>query len=182
MVQANLLIFDTSPLSHFARENWLGALKAVVGDRTAVIPDVVVDELKRGLGRNSFLQAVLDAPWIERRDLQSAEEIERFAYYSSLLVAGERNRGEAAVLALAATTGGTAVVDDLAGRKAAKRDGVPLTGTVGLLMQAIQSGLLTVALASAIADDLLAGQYRLPFGPGGFAEFAEHNGLTGPTP
>jgi predicted nucleic acid-binding protein len=179
MAQTDLLIFDTGPLSHFARENWLGALKAVVGERTAVVPDVVVDELKRGLSSNSFVQAVLDASWIGRRDLQSVAEIERFAHYSSLLVAGDRNRGEAGVLALAATTGGTAVVDDLAGRKAAKRDGIPHTGTLGLLMQAIQSGLLTVALVSAIADDLLAGAYRLPFRPGGFAAWAEENGLTG---
>lgn len=181
MAQADVLIFDTGPLSHFARENWLGALKAVVGERTAVIPDVVADELKRALGSNSFVQAVLDAPWIGRRDLQSVEEIERFAYYSSLLVSGDRNRGEAGVLALAATTGGTAVVDDLAARKAAKRDGLLHTGTLGLLMQAIQSGLLTVALVSAIADDLLAGAYRMPFCPGGFAAWAEHNGLTGTT-
>jgi hypothetical protein len=41
-----VLVFDTSPLSHFAKQNWLGLLKAVVGERTAVIPDVVVDELR----------------------------------------------------------------------------------------------------------------------------------------
>jgi len=28
-----ILIFDTGPLSHFARQNWLGVLKAVVGVR-----------------------------------------------------------------------------------------------------------------------------------------------------
>ena len=38
------LVFDTSPLTHFARQNWLGVLKAVVGQRKAPIPDVVVDE------------------------------------------------------------------------------------------------------------------------------------------
>lgn len=42
------LVFDTGPLSHLAREGWLGVLKAVVGKRRAFIPDVVVDELRQG--------------------------------------------------------------------------------------------------------------------------------------
>jgi predicted nucleic acid-binding protein len=98
------------------------------------------------------------------------------------LVAGDRNRGEAGVLALAATTGGTAIIDDLAARKAAKREGVQYRGTLGLMCEAIHSQLLTVALVSAIADDLLAGSYRMPFRPGGFAEWwAEQNDLAGPS-
>lgn len=35
-----ILVFDTGPLSHFSMNNWLGPLKAVVGERRAVIPDV----------------------------------------------------------------------------------------------------------------------------------------------
>lgn len=27
----DILVFDTGPLNHFARESWLGVLKAVVG-------------------------------------------------------------------------------------------------------------------------------------------------------
>lgn len=42
---AEILVFDTGPLIHFARQSWLGVLKAVVADRMALIPDVVVDEL-----------------------------------------------------------------------------------------------------------------------------------------
>jgi hypothetical protein len=61
-VSANeILIFDTGPLSHFARQNWLGVLKAVVGERTAVIPDVVVEELRAGSVLDGRVQAVLDA-------------------------------------------------------------------------------------------------------------------------
>jgi hypothetical protein len=48
MVENEILVFDTGPLSHFARQNWLGVLKAIVGDRRALIPDVVVDELCAG--------------------------------------------------------------------------------------------------------------------------------------
>ncbi len=115
-------MFDTSPLCHFAQQNWLGLLKAVVGERTAVVPDVVSDELRAGAGRDSRLDAVLAATWIEHRELRTVEEVTAFARFAELLVAKDRNRGEAAVLALAATTGGVAVIDDSAARQAARRN------------------------------------------------------------
>jgi predicted nucleic acid-binding protein len=172
-----LLIFDTGPLSHFARENWLGVLKAVVGERIAVIPDVVVHELREGASRDNRINAVLEAGWIEHRDLNGDDEIVEFAKFAELLVRGSRNRGEAGVLALAATTGGVAIIDDSAGRRAAERCEIRLQGTLGLLCDAIRGGLLTVPLVSALADDLLASEYRLPFGPGDFAKWAVENGL-----
>ena len=172
-----ILVFDTGPLRHFAQQNWLGVLKAVVGNRTAVIPDVVVDELRMGAARDGRIQAVLDATWIEHRELRTDEEILAFADFAELLVRGNRNRGEAGVRALAVTTGGTAVVDDGAARRAAESCGVRLRPTLSLLCEAINRGLLTVELVSALADDLLAGAYRLPFGPGGFEKWARENGL-----
>jgi predicted nucleic acid-binding protein len=170
-------VFDTGPLSHFARENWLGVLKAVVGSRTAMIPDMVVEELQNGARRDSRIQAALDASCIEHRELLDEQELESYRSFAELLVYRERNRGEAAVLALAATTNGIAVVDDGAGRRAAQQSGVRCKPTLSLLCDAIRQGLLTVPLVSALADDLLAGVYRLPFGPGGFEKWAAENGL-----
>lgn len=173
----SLLVFDTGPLSHFAKAGWLGILKAISGDRVAVIPDVVESELRQGSGSNSFLDLVLDADWIGRRELSTSTELERFAHYSSFLVSKDRNQGEAAVLALAETSGGTAVIDDRAGRRVATSSGVTLTGTLGLLVAGIRGGLLTVDLVSSVADDLLASEYRYPFESGGFAAWAEREGL-----
>jgi predicted nucleic acid-binding protein len=174
---AEVLVFDTGPLSHFARQNWLGLLKAVVGERTAVIPDVVVDELRAGATRDSRIEAVLTAGWIEHRELQSTAEIMAFAKYADLLVVKERNRGEAAVLALAATTGGVAVVDDGAARHAAKLHGIRLRPTLALLCDAIRENRLTIPLVSALADDLIESDYRLPFTTGGFEKWAAEHGL-----
>lgn len=50
--------------------------------------------------------------------------------------------------------------------------------TLALLCDAIRDNLLTVPLVSAVADDLLENEYRLPFGPGGFAGWAEREGLS----
>ena len=168
-----ILVFDTGPLSHFARQNWLGVLKSVVGERRALIPDVVVRELTEGARRDSRLQEVLDAAWIEHRELVTDEEVAAFVKFSSFLVKGSRNRGEAGVLALAAVLKGIAVVDDGAARKAADDHGVAKRPTLALLCEAIRSGLLTVPLVSALADDLLATEYRLPFEVGGFATWAQ---------
>lgn len=82
MSSTETLIFDTGPLSHFARESWLGVLKAVVGDRRAMVPDTVVSELQIGARRDSRIQAALDAGWIERRVLAAPIEMTAFAKYS----------------------------------------------------------------------------------------------------
>lgn len=177
MDQADVLVFDTGPLSHFALADWLGVLKAVVGERTAVIPDVVAAELRAGGATDSRIPAVVDASWIEVRVLHTDEELAQFAEFASLLVKDDRNVGEAGVLALAKTLSATAVVDDRAARKAAQDHSVALRPTLALLCEAIRLELLTVKLVSALADDLLATEYRLPFTAGGFERWANDNEL-----
>lgn len=177
MSTGDILVFDTSPLCHFARENWLGVLKAVVGERTAVIPDTVAHELRTGAMRDSRVQAVLDASWIEMRELRTDEEIAALAEFSGLLVRGERNWGEAGVLALASTLGAVAVVDDGAGCKAARNHGVTVRRTLALLFEAVRGELLTFALVKALVNDLVIGQYRLPCKADDLEQWAKDNGL-----
>jgi predicted nucleic acid-binding protein len=173
-------VIDTSPLSHFARSQWLGVLKVVLKDVRALMPDVVEAELRTGAAQHSYLQAVLDADWIEVVSLDKPEQLAAFAYYEQRLVGSDgRNIGECGVLALAeTTTNAVAVVDDRVAGIAAKGRNVEVRRTLGLLCEAIRQGLLTVPLVSALADDLLQNSYRLPFGLGGFARWAADQGLT----
>ena len=171
------LVFDTGPLSHFARARWLDVLRIVVGDRRAVVPAAVVAELQTGAHNDRRLQAVLDADWIERLELRAESELREFARFASRLVSGERNVGEAAVLALAATIPAQAVIDDNVAYNVGKRMGVSCTRTLALLCESIRKGLLTLEVVSNVADDLIATEYRLPFGPGEFAEWAIANEL-----
>lgn len=172
-------VLDAGPLSQFARSQWLGVLKAVLSEVRVVIPDVVETELREGLAQYHHLQAVLDASWIEVVPLDTDEQLFAFSRYAERLVgANGRNIGECGVLALAETTpNATAVLDDRVARKLAEQRKVEVRGTLGLLCEAIRQGLLTVPLVSAVADDLLEHSYRLPFGPGGFAQWAEREGL-----
>lgn len=178
MAVLETLIFDTGPLSHFALSGWLGVLKAVVGERIAVIPETVVEELQVGAIRESRLQDVLAAESLLRRSLLNPGELQAFAGFAERLAVGRRNLGECGVLALGATLpGASVVVDDAAARRAARDAGIAVKPTLALHLDAIRGGLLTVPLVSALADDLLAAAYRLPFKPGGFAQWVEDNNL-----
>jgi predicted nucleic acid-binding protein len=172
-------VLDTGPLSHFARSQWLGVLKAVLGEGRVVIPDLVANELHHGANRHPHLRAVLDAGWIEIVTLDTEEQLAALTFYTERLVGQDgRNIGECGVLALAETTPSSiAVVDDQVAVNAAKVRQVTVRRTLGLLCEAIQQELLTVPLVSALADDLLANHYRLPFGPGDFARWAEEKDL-----
>lgn len=171
------LVFDTGPLSHFARADMLGVLKIVVGERRAIVPDAVATELEQGRSSHPRLHTVLEADWIERRPIATAAERRAFQWFSKRLVSGDRNVGDAAVLALAQTLPALAVIDDRAASALAKKERVNLARTLNLLCQAIHSGLLTVDFVSDMADELNRTEYRLPFGPGEFKEWATRENL-----
>ena len=69
------------------------------------------------------------------------------------------------------------VVDDLTARKVAEEEGISCSATVPLLCDAIRQKKLTTPMVEHLADDLLGGQYFLPFGPGGFRRHVVENGL-----
>lgn len=172
-----MLVFDTGPLSHFARADILGVLKMVVGKRRAVVPEAVVTELKSGLHIDSRIQSVLDADWIERRAISTPAETYAFSRFSRRLVDGDRNVGDAAVLALAQTLPARAVIDDWDACDIASKEGVAISRTLNLLCEAIRSRLLTVAFVSEVADELIRTAYRLPFDSGDFETWAIRENL-----
>ncbi len=69
------------------------------------------------------------------------------------------------------------MIDDGPARKIARDNDVTHTCTLGLLCEALRENLLTIDLISTVADHLLEGEYRLPFGTGGFAKWAHDQGL-----
>lgn len=174
-------IFDSGPLSHFAKAGWLGLLKLVAGEHPVVIPDVVHTELLDGVSRHPHLGLVLDATssWIRVSPIEDTTQLVAFSKYSALLVGsdGKRNLGECGVLALAEALPAVAIIDDAAGRKAAGRYSVSVRGTVALLLDAVRDHGLTRDAAAAVADDLLGTAYRLPFEQGRFIGWATENGL-----
>ena len=180
-------VLDTGPLSKFAESQWLGVLKFVLAGAPVLVPDVVAVELRTGSDQYPHLTAVLqvlrDASgtdgWIEVVPVATDDQLTAFARYTRLLVGPDgRNTGECGVLALAQTIpGAVAVLDDRVACKAAKEHHVEVRGTLGLLCEAVRRAQLTVGAVSAVADDLIQYDYRLPFGRGGFERWADQNGL-----
>jgi hypothetical protein len=171
-------VFDTGPLMHFARAGWLGALKFVIDPAPAFAPEAVRNELKRHAAQNSELHSVLKDEWLRAHDETDPSFLALFVDLAERLAdADGHNLGECGVLALAKSTGYTAVIDDRVAREAAKSTSVKLTGTLGLLVKAAQEGRLTVEMISSLCDDLIRTHYRLPFGPGEFVHWAKGEGL-----
>ena len=93
-------VFDTGPLSHFAKAQWLGVLKPITSEVRCVVPDTVVAELRAGRAERPYLGSVLEASWLEVVTVSSPAELDPFAKFHERLVGCDgRNVGECGVLA-----------------------------------------------------------------------------------
>lgn len=102
-----------------------------------MVPEPVAREiLKRG-GEDITAQAVADTAWLK---------IVESPKVPGLIQSWDLGPGESSVLAYAYFHPGvTAVIDDEAGRNCAETLGLPLMGTLGLVMNAKKRGLIPAA-------------------------------------
>jgi len=71
--------------------------------------------------------------------------------------------GEAACLTIAKQRDWLLLTDDQAARKLATKLGLELSGTLGILVQAVKTGLLALDEANTLLDQMIANGYRSPF-------------------
>jgi predicted nucleic acid-binding protein len=172
------LVFDNTPLSHFARAGRLGALEKVVAPYRCVTPAEVTNEIHDGIAEHPSLAKVLSAPWLEDVELSEIEEVVAFARYKAELGGGpDKNRGEAAVLAWASVHGDIAIIDERAGTRMAQRDGIAVHGTLWLVANGVRSERLTRSEATRIVNELAATDMALPVDGPGFFAWAYEQGL-----
>jgi predicted nucleic acid-binding protein len=170
-------VIDTGPLRHFALSGWLGVLKFLAGDRSVFMPDVVERELRRQTDDIRSIGQVLDADWIHVFASTDPAYMARFAGYAHRLVAEGKNETECGVLAMGATFGCEMVIDDRTPREMAETEGLRVTATVPILCEAVRAKQLTLSMVEHVADELLANEYKLPFGSGGFRQHVLEHGL-----
>lgn len=176
------LVFDTGPLFHLAKAGRLKVLQTLTGNRKAIMSDVVHRELSKHPLSNRIIQPLLDTQSIVCHPLETGVEMEAYSRYLGKLRKGSRNKGEASVLALAETLPGIAAIDDTAGRRTARINGIEYRPTLRLLCDAVNEGRLELSLASTVVDDLLASEYWLPLKAGEFERWAIGNGFLQPSP
>lgn len=115
----------------------------VVGE--LLVPAAVAEEIRRRGPKDPTSAALREEGWIEVVPTPPPDqEIHRW----------DLGSGESAVLALARQKPGhVAVIDDLAGRKCAASLGIPVRGTLGIVLVAKRRGVVTAA--RPILEDLL---------------------------
>lgn len=146
------IICNTSPLQYLHQLGQLGLLQQLCG--SIIVPTAVVDELR--VGRENGID-VPEPENIDWMDIQSPK--------SSVVLplVTDFGRGEIEVLALALElSNATVILDDKLARQLAESLNIPLTGTLGVLIQSKGKGLITEV--KPFLDRLDALGFRLAHG------------------
>lgn len=107
----------------------------------------------RAAGKLELLRDAFDEVWIPEEVAREVRHVPPFARPREVAdrtllraLAGEMDLGEAAVVALATEIpGATAILDDRKGRRGAVRLGLPVVGTLGLVIEAKRDGRIASA-------------------------------------
>lgn len=127
-------VVNASPLIHLARISLLESLRTTPGSTDVVVPQAVLDEVMRGASHDPTALLVEKAArdWLRVVPTPPAHP----DINQSLI-----DSGEIAVLSVAlATPGATAVLDDRMARTEASRLGIPVIGTLRILLDAKATG------------------------------------------
>jgi predicted nucleic acid-binding protein len=129
-----VIILNSSPIIHLhVALGGLDPLPALYGK--VLVPREVQVELEAGSGSDDSAAHLKTISGIAICDLSSS---------ISPLLAGELDLGEAAVIQLALERpGATVVLDDLKARRVARRAAIPVTGSLGILLDAKRAGALS---------------------------------------
>lgn len=128
-------IVNASPLIFLANAGFLDLLKSAAEE--ILLPKVVADEIRKGEATELAVRAVESTEWL--RTVETPE-------VAPIIQTWDLGAGESAVISYARAHSGTvAVIDDLAGRRCAEALGIPVTGTLGLVLSAKKRGTIPAA-------------------------------------
>lgn len=152
----NTIVFNASPLIVLAKAGLLQTVLALPEE--VVVPRAVADEIKRCDDPSDAACNWLESPGASAL-LRDAPNV------SDFILAWGLGAGESAVIALAETIPqSTAILDDLAARRCAAALGLPVTGTLGLLLMAKKLGhirRISPALDAVVAAGLFISERHL---------------------
>jgi len=143
------IICDTSPIQYLYQTKLLSILPALAGQ--IVAPPAVVNELVIGQQKGVSLPNVAQLDWMR---------VQTPAGNIALPLVNDLGPGEAEALLLALESRESVVVlDDALARRVAESLGLSFTGTLGLLLDAKQAGLISEI--KPVLDQLDALRFRL---------------------
>ena len=129
------VVSNTSPISNLAAIGQLPLLQKVYGN--IVIPQAVAGEISKIAKIYSQAASVPQAEWIAIRTVKDAKTVESFR-------AEKLDAGESEAITLALELGAELLlIDEQLGRKMAVREGLNITGLMGVLLEAKNRDLIT---------------------------------------
>jgi predicted nucleic acid-binding protein len=161
-VNRRVLVFDASPLIHFARAHELGALEALVKSYECVTTKAVLGELRKGVERHPTIRDAIELDWIATVSCDDLDELYLFGQYMNRLGNLERNAGEASVLAWTEANSATAYIDDQVACNVGRGRGVRVHRTLQLVISAFRSAILTESRAQELVKNLADADARFP--------------------
>lgn len=126
-----LVIADAGPLIAFARLHQISLLPQIFV--RVLVTDIVFRECA---GRSDFPESALIQEAVTRKQLELCTAPDFSAFAQKI------DAGEASAIAMAIDFGCGVLMDDKAGRRMATNAGVPMIGTVGVLVLAKRKGLV----------------------------------------
>ncbi len=143
------VICNTSPFQYLHQIEQLHILPALAGK--IIVPPAVIEELAVGRVAGVDLPDLAQLDWVM---------VQSPAGQSALPLISDLGAGESEVLMLALETpGATVILDDLLARRVAESLNLRLTGTLGLLLDAKQAGL--ISQVRPLLDQLQTLRFRL---------------------
>lgn len=161
-MSSRVLVFDASPLNHFARAGELEALAKVVERFECVTTKAVREELIRGVDDFPALRDALGLDWIRTVSCDELDELYAFGQYMNRVGSFERNAGECSVLAWAEVHGAAAYVDDQVACNVGRARGVEVHRTLRLIIAAYRNGIFSGARVQSLVDGLADTDARFP--------------------
>jgi predicted nucleic acid-binding protein len=172
-----VFVFDSAPLSCFARANKLTLLEQLTSGHERVTTRAVLEEFDEGARDYPSLREVHTLAWLRVEPVDGLPELRLFAEYARSLGSGKHDIGEATVLAWAEAHHATAFTDDEVAVQLGRKRGVHVLRTLALVAGSVKQGLLSEHEAQALADELVGAGARFPFRPGAFVAWAKGQGL-----
>ena len=146
-----MVLVDNTVLSNFAKINRLNLIKRAF-DRVYVT-EQVLEEFRFGVKREVLPDVELDFEILKLKD----EEVE---LYNALRV--KLGKGEASCLAVAKHRNMKVLTDDSDARKMANILGIPVSGTIGVLVRCVEEGIITKEEGNSILKEMIAKGFYSP--------------------
>ena len=148
------IVSDTTPIISLIKINRLDLLEKLFQE--VLIPDAVYHELTTNQTFSSEAKEVKKAAFLKVSPVQNKQSIQILQAVSGL----DDGESEAIVLA-GEKQSDVLIIDERRGRKVAQQLGITITGTVGVLVQANNEGMLSKADAKICLDFLKQSNIRL---------------------